>query len=245
MSYEQEKITPYNTKGSKGKQVERMFDHIAHSYDRLNHILSMGIDRHWRKAAVRELRPFCPRQILDVATGTGDFAFLMAHDLEPESLLGIDLSEGMMEIARKKAAKRGVEKTVTFRKDDCMALSLKENTFDAVTVAYGVRNFEDLERGLSEMRRVLRGGGHLVILELTTPRRFPFKQLFFLYSHLLLPFVGSLVSRDRRAYSYLPQTMEAFPQPEELCPVLKRIGFREVKFRRFTFGLSTLYCCTK
>lgn len=243
--YEQEKIKPYGSEGRKGAQVERMFDGIAHSYDFLNHCLSLGIDRRWRRTAIDSLRPYGPRRMLDVATGTGDFALLAARRLRPESLLGVDLSEGMLDVARRKAKAAGLEGAVDFRKDDCMSLSLPSDSFDAVTVAYGIRNFEDLDRGLQEMRRVLRPGGRLVIIELCTPRAGLMRSAFRFYSHVLMPLVGRLVSRDGRAYSYLPATMEAFPQGEVMQGILEKAGYRDVRFRRFTFGLSTLYTAAK
>lgn len=241
MTYKQEMIKPYGEEGEKGRQVEHMFDRIAHSYDLLNHCLSLGIDKRWRRAAINSLRPYAPKKMLDVATGTGDFALLAARTLGPESLLGVDISEGMLEVGRKKILQAGLADVVSFRREDCMALSLPDGEYDALTVAYGIRNFQDLDRGLSEMYRVLRPGGRLVIIELTAPRRFPMRQLFWLYSHVLMPLVGRLVSRDSKAYSYLPATMEAFPQGEVMREILQKAGFREVEFRRFTFGLSTLY----
>lgn len=241
MTYKQEKIKPYGEEGEKGRQVEHMFDRIAHSYDLLNHCLSLGIDKRWRRAAINSLRPYAPKKMLDVATGTGDFALLAARTLGPESLLGVDISEGMLEVGRKKILQAGLADVVSFRREDCMALSQPDGEYDALTVAYGIRNFQDLDRGLSEMYRVLRPGGRLVIIELTAPRRFPMRQLFWLYSHVLMPLVGRLVSRDSKAYSYLPATMEAFPQGEVMREILQKAGFREVEFRRFTFGLSTLY----
>lgn len=243
--YQQENINPYSSDERKGRQVERMFDRIAHSYDRLNHWLSFGIDKKWRKAAIHSLAPFHPQQILDVATGTGDFALLSARELQPQMLLGIDISEGMLDVARKKILEANFARVVSFKKDDCMNLSLDTDSFDAVTVAYGVRNFEDLEKGLSEMLRVLRPGGRLVIIELCTPVKFPMRQLFWIYSHILMPALGRIISRDRRAYSYLPATMEAFPQGEVMQQILHKVGYADVKFRRFTFGLSTLYTAAK
>lgn len=245
MTYKQEKIKPYGEEGEKGRQVEHMFDRIAHSYDLLNHCLSLGIDKRWRRAAINSLRPYAPKKMLDVATGTGDFALLAARTLGPESLLGVDISEGMLEVGRKKILQAGLADVVSFRREDCMALSLPDGEYDALTVAYGIRNFQDLDRGLSEMYRVLRPGGRLVIIELTAPRRFPMRQLFWLYSHVLMPLVGRLVSRDSKAYSYLPATMEAFPQGEVMREILQKAGFREVEFRRFTFGLSTLYTASR
>lgn len=244
MTYKQETIKPYGN-GEKGEQVQRMFDKIAHSYDLLNHLLSMGIDKKWRKAAINSLRPFKPRTILDVATGTGDFALLATKELQPESLLGVDLSEGMMDVARQKAEKAGLSHIISFKREDCLQLSLPSDTYDAVMVAYGVRNFSDLDRGLSEMCRVMKPGGRLVIIELTSPVRFPMKQLFWMYSHIYMPAIGKLVSRDSNAYSYLPATMEAFPQGEVMQGILAKAGFKDVRFKRFTFGLSTLYTATK
>ncbi len=245
MKYQQETIKPYSEDGAKGEQVERMFDQIAHSYDFLNHTLSLGIDRSWRKAAIDSLKPYAPQRILDVATGTGDFALMAAERLQPQSLVGADLSEGMLNVGREKVERAGKSEIITMQKEDCMALSFEDNTFDAVTVAYGVRNFEDLDRGLREMLRVLKPGGRLVIIELTSPVHFPMKQLFWLYAHVWMPLVGKLISRDSRAYSYLPATMEAFPQGEMMQGIIEKAGFQSVKFRRFTFGLSTLYTAEK
>lgn len=245
MAYKQEEIKPYTAEGEKGAQVEQMFDNIAHSYDLLNHCLSMGIDKRWRRAAINTLKPFAPKRMLDVATGTGDFAILAARMLKPESLLGVDISEGMLDVGRKKVLQGGLANVVKFQKDDCMALSLDDDQFDAITVAYGVRNFPDLDKGLSEMRRVLKKNGRLVIIELTAPRRFPMRQLFWLYSHAFMPLVGWMISKDKRAYSYLPATMEAFPQGEEMQQILEKAGYRDVAFKRFTFGLSTMYTAKK
>jgi demethylmenaquinone methyltransferase/2-methoxy-6-polyprenyl-1,4-benzoquinol methylase len=245
MAYKQEEIKPYTAEGEKGAQVEQMFDNIAHSYDLLNHCLSMGIDKRWRRAAINTLKPFAPKRMLDVATGTGDFAILAARMLGPEALLGVDISEGMLDVGRKKVLQGGLANIVKFQKDDCMALSLDDDQFDAITVAYGVRNFPDLDKGLSEMRRVLKKNGRLVIIELTAPRRFPMRQLFWLYSHAFMPLVGWMISKDKRAYSYLPATMEAFPQGEEMQKILEKAGYRDVAFKRFTFGLSTMYTAKK
>lgn len=245
MTYKQEQIKPYNSKEAKGKQVERMFDSIAHSYDLLNHTLSLGIDKHWRKAAIDSLRPFKPQHILDVATGTGDFAMLAAKELQPKALLGIDLSEGMMDVGRRKIKEAQLDNIIRFQKEDCLNLTLKDDSFDAVMVAYGIRNFENLDQGLREMCRVLKPEGRLVIIELTSPNRFPMKQLFWLYSHVLMPTLGKIISKDSQAYAYLPATMEAFPQGEEMQHILQKAGFKDVKFKRFTFGLSTLYMASK
>ena len=243
--YEQEKIKPYKDEGHKREQVERMFDRIAHSYDRLNHFLSWGIDKSWRRTAVDSLSPFHPRRILDVATGTGDFAILSARRLAPQSITGVDISEGMMQIGRQKVKALHLDGIIRFQHEDSEALSFADDTFDAVTVAYGVRNFEHLDQGLREMCRVLKPGGHLVILELTTPDRFPMKQLFAIYSKVVIPLLGKLLSKDNSAYHYLPDTIKVFPQGEVMKGVIARAGFSEVNFKRLTFGICTLYTATK
>lgn len=245
MGYAQEKITPYGNRQAKGEQVEQMFDHIAHSYDDLNHWLSWGIDRRWRRATVDVMKSLPHDELLDVATGTGDFAMLACRRLHPKSILATDFSEGMMAVARKKVKEAGMDHIISFQKEDCLQLSLPDESFDAVTVAYGVRNFQDLDKGLREICRVLRPHGAAVILELCTPRSFPMKQLFWLYSHIVMPLLGRLVSKDPRAYTYLPATMEAFPQGEVMQQILLRAGFKRVEFRRFTFGLSTVYIAHK
>lgn len=243
--YAQEKIKPYSGNGHKREQVERMFDNIAHSYDLLNHSLSWGIDRKWRRKAIDSLRPYRPEHILDIATGTGDFAVLSAQRLNPRSITGVDISEGMMQVGREKVRRKSLEHIIRFQREDCAALSFPDNTFDAVTIAYGVRNFENLDRSLREIHRVLKPGGHLLIVELCTPVRFPMKQLFQVYSHLVMPVIGRLISRDNSAYTYLPATMAAFPQGEVMQGILCRAGFSEVTFRRLTGGLCTLYLSTK
>ena len=244
MDYPQEHVKPYGQEGRKVEQVERMFDHIAPAYDRLNHTLSMGIDRWWRRHALRWLKPFRPQQMMDVATGTGDFAILACRMLQPQSLVGTDISEGMMQVGREKVARAGLSDRISFRREDCEALSFADGMFDAVTVAFGIRNFEHLDRGLEEMCRVLRPGGHLVILELSTPDRFPMKQLYRLYSRMI-PLVGRLISHDSSAYTYLPQSIRAFPQGEVMQQSIRRAGFSEVEFKRLTFGICTLYMATK
>ena len=243
--YAQEDIKPYSSDGAKGQQVEQMFDNIAHSYDRLNHVLSLGTDRGWRRKTIKALLPFNPKRVLDIATGTGDFALLAAKILQPHSIVGADISEGMMQIAKQKVQAAGLTDIISFRKEDCMALTFTDNSFDAVIVAYGVRNYADLDRGLREMLRVLKPGGHAAILELAAPRRFPMKQLFWLYSHAWMPMVGKLVSKDKRAYSYLPQTMEAVPQGNKMKDIMEHAGFADVSFKAFTCGLSTMYLGAK
>ncbi|MBQ0049689.1 MAG: bifunctional demethylmenaquinone methyltransferase/2-methoxy-6-polyprenyl-1,4-benzoquinol methylase UbiE [Bacteroidales bacterium] len=242
-----ERIKPYSNKGEKKDQVEAMFDHIAPTYDTLNHTLSLGTDKAWRRKAIRLLAVHQPQTILDVATGTGDFAILSAQLMAGNltSITATDLSEGMMRMGSQKVKALGLDRLIKFQREDCLHLSFPDNHFDAVTVAYGVRNFQDLEAGLAEMLRVLAPKGHLLILELATPPRFPMKQLFWLYSHVWMPLVGRLVSKDKQAYKYLPATMEAFPQGEILEQILLRVGFSKVQWKRLTFGICTLYLAEK
>lgn len=244
MIYQQEEIKPYH-EGEKASQVEQMFDVIAPSYDKLNHRLSWNIDRGWRKKAIRQLVPFRPQKVLDIATGTGDFAIMAAQMLSPQSLVGADISEGMMAVGAEKVKALGLQDIISFAREDCLNLSYDDNTFDAVTAAFGIRNFASLDRGLSEMCRVMKPGGHLSIVELTTPVSFPMKQLFWLYSHTVLPLYGRLVSKDKSAYTYLTKTIEAFPQGERMMEILQQAGFSETAFRRLTFGICTLYTATK
>ena len=245
MAYPQEHIKPYGNDGKKSEQVEEMFDNIAPAYDKLNHTLSMGIDRSWRKKAINALRPFNPRRIMDVATGTGDFAILACRELQPDTLIGTDISEGMMNVGREKVKQAHLSDKISFAREDCTSLSFADESFDAVTVAFGIRNFDGLDKGLSEMCRVLTPGGHLVILELTTPDRFPMKQLFAIYSKIVIPVLGKLFSKDNSAYHYLPQTIKVFPQGEIMTGIISRAGFSQVQFRRLTFGICTLYTATK
>ena len=242
--YKQDEIKPYH-EGEKAEQVEAMFDNIAPTYDKLNHRLSWDIDRYWRKKAIKQLAPHKPQVMLDIATGTGDFAILSAQMLHPKKLIGADISEGMMAVGREKVAKLGMSDIISFDKEDCLSLSYSDETFDAVTAAFGIRNFADLDKGLKEMCRVLKKGGHLSIVELTTPVRFPMRQLFKIYSHTVLPFYGRLISKDTSAYSYLTKTIEAFPQGEKMVDILKQAGFREASFKRLTFGICTMYFATK
>lgn len=245
MDYPQEYIKPYGKEDTKAVQVERMFNRIAPTYDQLNHTLSMGIDRSWRRKAIHTLRPYHPQQILDIATGTGDFAILACRELQPQSLIGADISEGMMEVGREKVQQAGLTDKISFVREDCTALSFADATFDAVTVAFGVRNFEHTDIALGEMCRVLRPNGHLVILELSTPDYFPMKQLFILYSKAVMPLIGKLLSKDTSAYTYLPESIRAFPQGEVMQQAILNAGFNRVRFQRLTFGICTLYVATK
>ena len=244
MAYKHEEVKPYSNEGKKREQVEAMFDNIAHEYDRFNYLASFNIDRIWRKRAISSLKPFAPRNVLDIATGTGDLALLIEKILKPESIIGCDISEGMMQVAREKCRRRGIT-NIRFEKEDCTALSYPDNSFDALTSSFGVRNFQELEKALGEMRRVLRPGGHLVILELSSPTRFPMKQLFPVYAKYVMPTLGRLFSKDAKAYRYLPESIAAFPQGEVMQGILEKVGFSKVEFRRYTGGICTFYLATK
>lgn len=243
--YEQEKIKPYDGEGEKGKLIEEMFDNIAPTYDTLNHRLSGNIDKGWRKKAIRQLQPFRPKQMLDIATGTGDFAILAAKELKPEHLIGADISEGMMAIGREKVKVAGLSDVISFQKEDCLNLSFPDNTFDAVTAAFGIRNFQNLDKGLAEICRVLKKGGHLSIVELTTPVKFPMKQLFRIYSNTFLLNYAKFISKDKSAYEYLNKTVEAFPQGEKMMEIFQKAGFAKSSFHRLTFGICTMYFAEK
>lgn len=246
MDYPQENVLPIGYEGSKSEQIEQMFDHIAPTYDKLNHTLSLGIDRYWRNVAIKALKSSKPQRILDVATGTGDFAILAARHLHPKQVVGIDISEGMMAVAAQKVLDAGLSsEKVSFQRDDCTCLSFPDNSFDAVSSTFGIRNFEQLDKALAEMCRVLTVGGQLVILELSTPQHFPMKQLYKFYSKTMIPLIGKCISRDNSAYTYLPNSIKAFPQGEVLQQSLLRAGFSKAIFRRLTFGICTLYIATK
>ena len=243
--YSQEKITPYGNGKGKTAQVEQMFDNIAPTYDQLNHRLSWNIDRYWRRKTLEQLISFAPQQMLDIATGTGDFAILSAKMLKPHTIIGVDISEGMMKIGRTKVENEGLQDIISFAKEDCLHLSFTDNTFDAATTAFGIRNFQDLDKGLADICRVLKPDGHLAIVELSRPMHFPMKQLFWLYSHTLLPLYGRFISKDPDAYHYLIRTIEAFPQGEQMLNILKKAGFRDATFKRLTCGICTMYIATK
>ena len=244
MAYKHEEVKPYSNEGKKREQVEAMFDNIANEYDRFNYLASFNIDRIWRKRAISSLKPFAPRNVLDIATGTGDLALLIEKILKPESIIGCDISEGMMQVAREKCRRRGIT-NIRFEKEDCTALSYPDNSFDALTSSFGVRNFQELEKALGEMHRVLRPDGHLVILELSSPTKFPMKQLFPVYAKYVMPTLGRLFSKDAKAYRYLPESIAAFPQGEVMQGILEKVGFSKVEFRRYTGGICTFYLATK
>ena len=239
------KVTPYKDSAEgKKKQVTRMFDTISGEYDRLNRVISFGTDIRWRKRVVSLLASRNPNRILDIATGTGDLAIAL-KDTGAKHIVGLDISPGMLEIGKQKVKARSLDKTIEMVIGDSEALAFEEASFDAATVAFGVRNFEDLKKGLSEIYRVLRPGGTLVVLETSVPTRFPFKQGYNLYSRHLLPIIGRLFSRDRSAYRYLSESAAAFPYGEAFNNILSEIGFIGIECRPQTFGVASIYVATK
>lgn len=222
-----------------------MFDRIARHYDFLNHALSLGIDRQWRKKSVSMLQDMSPRRILDVATGTGDIALLLADKYPHAAVTGVDIATRMLEIAQAKSERKGMQARIRFEPGDSENLQFADNSFDAVTVAFGVRNFEDLHKGLSEMYRVTAPGGRAIILEFTKPRNFPFKQLFGLYFKHLLPLVGSFRSKDKHAYRYLYESVQAFPDYDRFNTELTRAGWADPAYHILTLGICAIYTASK
>lgn len=222
-------VVPYKQEETgKKEQVARMFDNISHRYDFLNHFLSLGIDKRWRRRAIRKLKMKMPAQILDVATGTGDFAIQAQTSLHPQFIHGIDISEGMLDVGKKKIVQMKLAEKIALRYGDSENIPFGENKFDAVTVAFGVRNFENLERGLQEIYRVLSPGGMLVVLEFSKPRVFPFSVLYNFYFKFILPKIGRLISRDSAAYNYLPESVAAFPDGESFCVSLRILDLNKL-----------------
>ena len=235
-------MKPYNEEQSKKEQVEEMFDNIAPNYDRLNHILSLNIDRIWRRRVMRIVRRSKARRIMDLATGTGDLAIAMAKRVDRTQILGIDLSEEMLAVARAKIQKQGLEERIMLEKGDAENLTMvADGSLDAVTVAFGVRNFENMERGLAEIRRTLKKGGRLVVLEFSTPRSAVVRWAYNLYSHHLLPHIGAMISKDRQAYTYLPESIDEFPSPERFAEILRGVGFTKVSYRSQSFGIAYIH----
>lgn len=241
MNYKAEEIRPYNDKESKTGQVRQMFDTIAPAYDFMNRAMTFGIDRWWRKRAVKMVGKYRPMTILDVATGTADLALQLFDILHPQHIIGIDLSEGMLEVGRKKIAERDLTNQITLEQGDCLNMRFADEKFNAVTVAYGVRNFEHLQQGYAEMYRVLAVGGVLCVIELSVPTNPVIKALYNLYSRTLIPMVGRLISKDRRAYSYLPESIAAVAQGEEMLAIMRKAGFKNCRYKRMTLGTCTVY----
>lgn len=240
-----EKVKPY--KGSdlnKKKQVERMFDTISGNYDGLNRVISLGIDKKWRKKVVQLVVEKKPESVLDIATGTGDLAISFA-EFDIPKIVGFDLSEGMLAVARKKVATQKIADKIEFLQGDSEEMPFESNSFDAITVAFGVRNFEELEKGLAEILRVLKPGGIFTVLETSVPTKFPFKQGYFFHTRYILPLVGKIFSKDKVAYNYLSESASVFPYGEDFNNILRKIGFKEVKNKPQTFGVASIYIASK
>ncbi|MDC3252698.1 bifunctional demethylmenaquinone methyltransferase/2-methoxy-6-polyprenyl-1,4-benzoquinol methylase UbiE [Crocinitomicaceae bacterium] len=234
-------VKPYNSEdASKKEEVAEMFDNISRRYDFLNHFLSLGIDKLWRRKAVRQLRDVQPKRILDLATGTGDFA-IASLKLNPDEVVGVDISQGMLDMGIQKMKKRGHDKIVKMQLADSEKLPFEDASFDALTVGFGVRNYENLEKGLSDMLRILRPGGKAVILEFSKPKKFPIKQVFGFYSKRVIPFLGKMISKDKRAYAYLPESVEAFPEGKEFETIMTELGYKEVNSILVSGGIATIY----
>lgn len=239
-------MKPYNEEQTKKEQVEQMFDNIAPTYDKLNHIMSLNIDRMWRRRVVRIIRRAEAERILDVATGTGDLAIAMAKRCKQAHILGVDLSEEMLAVARAKIAKQCLGERIAVEKGDAEQLRMvADSSVDAVTVAFGVRNFENLARGLEEMCRVVREGGKVVILEFSTPRNSLVRWVYHQYSDRLIPRIGGIISKDKEAYTYLPESVKEFPEPEKFIEMLHKAGFKTVRRRQQSFGIAQIYIATK
>ena len=240
------KITPYKDSSlTKKKQVEQMFDTISSNYDGLNRMISFGADVKWRRKVLKMIKDRNPDSILDIATGTGDLAIKFAEKTNANKIVGLDLSEGMLSMARKKVENTSLSEKVQFVKGDSEALPFEDGSFEAVTVSFGIRNFENLEIGLSEINRVLKHGGLFIILETSVPTKFPFKQGYLIHSKYMLPLIGKLFSKDKVAYQYLSESASVFPHGEKLNNILRKIGFIEVVNKPQTFGVATIYTATK
>ena len=234
-------VLPYKDQtDTKTDQVARMFDNISKRYDLLNHLLSLGIDIYWRKQAIKLLKPQQPKLILDIATGTADFA-IEALKLNPDKVIGVDISEGMLDMGRKKLKRRHLDDRIELQLGDSERLLFEDNKFDAIIVAFGVRNFEHLEQGLADMYRVLKPGGTTVILEFSKPTKFPLKQLYNFYFKNILPLIGKIISKDQSAYTYLPESVQAFPDGEAFLDVLRKVGYNQTQCKTLTFGISSIY----
>jgi demethylmenaquinone methyltransferase/2-methoxy-6-polyprenyl-1,4-benzoquinol methylase len=235
-------VLPYKDKTSgKKEQVSEMFDNISNNYDFLNRILSGGIDIYWRRKAISILKKEAPKLILDIATGTGDLAIEANKQLKPDKIIGVDISQGMLNNGIEKMKKLGLSKKIEMRIGDSEKLPFDNNTFDAVIVSFGVRNFEDLNKGLSDMCRVTKEDGTCVVIELSTPKKFPMKQLYGFYSSKILPTIGKLISKDTAAYSYLPESVKAFPDGEDFLSIFRAAGFKHAYCKALTFGICSIY----
>ena len=242
---EKKVVKPYNDRDtSKKEEVATMFNNISKRYDFLNHFFSLGIDKIWRKKAIRLLQEFKPKSVLDIATGTGDFA-IAALKLKPEEIIGVDISQGMLDVGIEKMKRKGVDDIISMQLGDSEKLPFDDNRFDALTVGFGVRNYENLEKGLTDMLRVLKPEGRAIILEFSKPRKFPVKQTFGFYSKRVIPFLGKTFSKDKRAYEYLPESVEAFPEGQDFLDIMTKVGYKNVDSQLVSGGIATIYWGTK
>ncbi|MBO4398191.1 MAG: bifunctional demethylmenaquinone methyltransferase/2-methoxy-6-polyprenyl-1,4-benzoquinol methylase UbiE [Bacteroidaceae bacterium] len=236
-------VTPYHSNESKRKQVEAMFDNIASTYDSLNHTMSLGIDRKWRNCVVNYLKDIgsWPMRVLDVATGTGDLALLAAIELGSDEVVGVDISDKMMKIGEEKAKALNLSQIVRFVKEDCSSMTFSDKSFEAVISAFALRNFENIPQCLSEMRRVLQPNGDIVVIDLCAPRKFPMRQVFYVYKKIIMPCLGAKIAKDKLAFQYLPETMSEVPQGEDMAELFRAAGFSDVKYKYLNFGMCCMY----
>jgi demethylmenaquinone methyltransferase/2-methoxy-6-polyprenyl-1,4-benzoquinol methylase len=241
-----DEVVPYHDSGlNKKEQVADMFNSIAHRYDFMNRFLTAGIDIRWRKKAISQLKELAPQKILDVATGTADVAIMTAEMLKPKKIIGIDISEGMLELGKEKIKKLGLSNTIGLQTGDSEVINFEDNTFDAVTVAFGVRNFQNLEKGLKEMRRVLRPGGKLVVLEFSRSKNKVFAAICNFYMNVVTPAIGKLFAKNKDAYQYLNDSVQAFPEGQTFINIMNEAGFTQTYLKTLSFGICTIYCGSK
>ena len=245
MSYKVESVNPYDSERPKKQQMEEMFDQLAPTYDKMNSLFSLGIDGYWRREALRVLKKFPCIHILDIATGTGDFSILAHKILQPKKINAIDISDGMMDVGREKIKAKGLENIITFDQQDCSDMTFPDNTFDAAMSSFGVRNFEDIDKSFKEVLRVLKPGGVFLFIELTRPEEPPMKELYNCYTNYVMPYLSDIIATEQRAYNYLPNSIGAFPQGREMMLILKKNGFKRIRLRRLTLGITTLYIAEK
>lgn len=235
-------LTPYNDQEPKVDQIRRMFNRIAPKYDQLNRIISLGLDRSWRKRALHLLAPYAPQRVLDVATGTGDLAIEIIQTISSaKEVVGVDISEEMMRVGQEKVHQAGLDKKISFERQDCTAMTFEANSFDAATIAFGIRNFSDIPAAAAELHRVLRPGGVLIIAELSVPTNPLLRLGYKLYAGQIIPLIGRLISKDRDAYTYLPKSIAAVPQRERMVEILRRAGFSEAFYESIFPGTCTIY----
>ncbi len=245
MNYKVESVNPYDSERPKKEQVTQMFDLLAPTYDKLNGILSLGIDEYWRREALSVLKKYPHSHILDIATGTGDFAILANKILQPDKITAVDISDGMMAVGKEKVKTKGFENIISFKNLDCANMTFPDNNFDAAISAFGVRNFEDIDKSFSEVLRVLKPGGVFMFIELTTPEKPPMKELYQFYTKNIMPLLSGIFATEQRAYEYLPNSIGAFPQGRKMMLILKKNGFRNIRLRRLTQEITTIYIAEK